>query len=46
MKERIKILDLKDNKIYSGVDDHKDQSYFLSQVRKEDISKMLFPKNV
>lgn len=34
---------LKDNKIYSGVDDHKDQSYFLSQVRKEDISKMLFP---
>ena len=34
---------LKDGKLLRGVDDNKDQTYFLSQVPKEKLDKILFP---
>ena len=34
---------IKDGKLYRGVDINKDQSYFLSQVSKEQLSNVLFP---
>ena len=32
-----------DGKLYKAIDDNKDQSYFLSQVSKEQLSNVLFP---
>ena len=34
---------IKDGKLYRGKDENKDQSYFLSQVSKEALKKVLFP---
>ena len=34
---------LKDGKLMRGIDDNKDQTYFLSQVSKEKLKKILFP---
>tara|TARA_B100000965_G_scaffold406809_1_gene448890 strand:- start:5867 stop:6925 length:1059 start_codon:yes stop_codon:yes gene_type:complete len=34
---------MKNGKVYSADDENKDQSYFLAQIRKEDIEKMVFP---
>lgn len=34
---------IKDGKLYRGKDDNKDQSYFLSQVSKKQLEKVLFP---
>ena len=34
---------LKDGKLMRGIDDNKDQTYFLSQVPKEKLKKILFP---
>jgi tRNA-specific 2-thiouridylase len=34
---------LKDGKLMRGIDDNKDQTYFLSQVPKEKFKKVLFP---
>ena len=34
---------IKDGKLYRGKDDNKDQSYFLSQVAKKQLEKVLFP---
>ena len=34
---------LKDGKLLRGIDDNKDQTYFLSQVPKEKLQKILFP---
>lgn len=33
----------KDNKLYRGKDSNKDQSYFLAQVSKEELTNVLFP---
>ncbi|MFI3307140.1 MAG: tRNA 2-thiouridine(34) synthase MnmA [Mycoplasmatota bacterium] len=32
-----------DNKLYKGIDSNKDQTYFLSQVSKEQLKNVLFP---
>ena len=32
-----------DGKLYRGIDDNKDQTYFLSQVSKEQLSNVIFP---
>ena len=34
---------IKDSKLLRGIDDNKDQTYFLSQVPKEKFKKVLFP---
>lgn len=34
---------IKDGKIYKGIDSNKDQTYFLSQVTKEQFKDILFP---
>ncbi len=34
---------VKDGKIYMGEDPKKDQAYFLAQIKKENIKKILFP---
>ena len=34
---------IKDGKLYRGKDQNKDQTYFLSQVSKKQLSKVLFP---
>lgn len=34
---------LKDGKMYKGIDNNKDQTYFLSQVSKEQLKNVLFP---
>ena len=34
---------IKDNKLLRGVDNNKDQTYFLSQLSKEQLSNVLFP---
>ena len=34
---------VKDGAIYKGLDDSKDQSYFLAEIRKEVLSKIIFP---
>ena len=34
---------IKDGKLYAAKDNFKDQSYFLSQVKKDDLEKMILP---
>lgn len=34
---------IKDGKLYQAVDEHKDQSYFLSQIDKKYLKKLMFP---
>lgn len=34
---------MKDGKLYRGIDQNKDQTYFLSQVSKKQLEKVLFP---
>ena len=34
---------MKDGKLYRGIDNNKDQTYFLSQVSKKQLEKVLFP---
>jgi tRNA-specific 2-thiouridylase len=34
---------IKDNKLLKGIDDNKDQTYFLSQLSKKQLSNVLFP---
>jgi len=34
---------MKDGKMYKGLDENKDQTYFLSQLSKEQLSNVLFP---
>ena len=34
---------MKDNRLLRGIDNNKDQSYFLAQVSRDNLSKVLFP---
>lgn len=34
---------IKDDSLYAGSDESKDQSYFLYQIKKEDLGKIIFP---